>query len=374
MIKILLILSVLLFPSLNVRAFENISAKAYVLMEQSTGTVILEKNSKVKMKPASTTKILTAVCAIENAMLSDKVTVSKNAAYQEGSSVYLKPGDEMTMENMIYGLMLSSGNDAAVAIAEHIAGDTEKFSNVMNNKARDIGAMDSNFENPNGLDDDKHYVTAYDLALITAYALKNDFFLKTVSLKSKVISDLKGTKRYLSNHNKMLHNYEGCIGVKTGFTKKSGRTLVTAAERNGIRLVAVTLNAPNDWDDHEKLLNKGFDTVRKQKVLNDDEVVDNVEVRKGKNEYLPVKCEKEYYGIEISGKETDYDVLYKYDKLKAPVKKGEKAGEAIVFKNGKEVFRTKLITCHGTERKKGFSIIEFIKRIFGYVKTSEIYK
>ncbi len=366
MIKFVLAFLMLTASFTEVCAFDDISAKAYILMEQSTGSVIFEKNSSARMKPASTTKILTAICAIENSRLTDIVTVSKKAAYQEGSSVYLKPGDKLTMENMVYGLMLSSGNDAAVAIAEHISGDVEKFSNVMNNKARDIGALNSNFKNPNGLDDDLHYVTAYDLALITSYALENDTFLKIVSSGSKVITDENGVKKYLSNHNKMLHLYKGCIGVKTGFTKKSGRTLVTAAERDGIRLVAVTLNAPNDWADHEKLLDKGFSSVKKEKIIEKNMVVDNIEVKKGMAAFLPVGCEEEYFGVKILNEETDYDVIYKYKKLKAPVEKGAEAGEAIVLKNGTEVFKTRLITLEGTERKKGFSLIEFIKRIFGY--------
>ncbi len=364
--KIILVLLMLMTSLNNVYAFDGISAKAYILMEQSTGTVIFEKNSNVKMKPASTTKILTAICAIENSRLTDIVTVSKKAAYQEGSSVYLKQGDKISMEDLVYGLMLNSGNDAAVAIAEHISDDTEKFSFVMNNKAKDIGALNSNFKNPNGLDDDNHYVTAYDLALITSYALNNDKFKKIVSSKSKIISDKNGVKKYLSNHNKMLHLYDGCIGVKTGFTKKSGRTLVTAAQRDGVNLVAVTLNAPDDWDDHKKLLDEGFLRVKKEIIIDKNKIVDNVEVKKGAADFLPVKCKEEYYGVKISDEASDYDVIYKYRKLKAPVKKGDEAGEAVVLKNGKEVFKTKLITLDGTERKKGFSLIEFIKRIFGY--------
>ena len=372
--KIISVVLVLLLSFNNVYAFDGISAKAYILMEQSTGTVIVEKNSNVKMKPASTTKILTAICAIENSRLTDIVTVSKKAAYQEGSSVYLKPGDQISMEDLVYGLMLNSGNDAAVAIAEHISDDTEKFSFVMNNKAKDIGAVNSNFKNPNGLDDDDHYVTAYDLALITSYALNNDKFKNIVASKSKIISDKNGVKKYLSNHNKMLHLYDGCIGVKTGFTKKSGRTLVTAARRNGVNLVAVTLNAPDDWDDHKKLLDEGFLRVKKEIIIDKNKIVDNVEVKKGTVDFLPVKCKEEYYGVKISDEASDYDVIYKYRKLKAPVKKGDEAGEVVVLKNGKEVFKTKLITTEGTERKKGFSLIEFLKRIFGYDKTSEIYK
>lgn len=345
-------------------AFSDISAKSYVVMEQSTNTVIFSKNMNLRMKPASTTKILTAICAIENARLTDIVTVSKNAAYQEGSSMYLKEGDKVTLENLVYGLMLNSGNDSAVAIAEHIGGNVDKFSNIMNNKAKDIGAKNSNFENPNGLDLPEHYVTAYDLALITSYCLNNEKFSEIAATKSKVIKGSDGLNKYLSNHNKMLHMYPGCIGVKTGFTKKSGRTLVTSAIKDGIKIIVVTLNAPNDWQDHKKLLDRGFDSIEKEKIIDNTKVVDEVDVKGGIKDCVPVKCEKEFYGVKVKNCDETYDVVYKYNKLKAPVLNMQKAGEAYVYKNGKVIFKTNLITTKEIEKKKQFSIIEFIKRIF----------
>ena len=362
--KTIFIIILSLFFSAECFAFSDISAKSYVVMEQSTNSVIFSKNMNVRMKPASTTKILTAICAVENARLTDLVTVSKNAAYQEGSSMYLKEGDKVTLENLVYGLMLNSGNDAAVAIAEHIGGSVEKFSNIMNNKAKDIGAVNSNFENPNGLDSDEHYVTAYDLALITSYCLNNEKFSEIVATKSKVIKGNDGLNKYLSNHNKMLHTYPDCIGVKTGFTKKSGRTLVTSAKKDGIKIIVVTLNAPNDWSDHKKLLDRGFLSVEKEKIIDNTKVVDEVNIKGGTKEKVSVKCEEEFYGVKIKGNDETFDVVYKYDKLKAPVISMQKAGEALVYKNGKEIFKTNLITTEDVEKKKGFSIIEFIKRIF----------
>ncbi len=362
--KSILIIILSFLCSIECFSFSDISAKSYVVMEQSTNSVIFSKNMDVRMKPASTTKILTAICAIENARLTDLVTVSKNSAYQEGSSMYLKEGDKITLENLVYGLMLNSGNDAAVAIAEHIGGSVEKFSNIMNNKAKDIGAKNSNFENPNGLDSDNHYVTAYDLALITSYCLNNEKFSEIVSTKSKVIKGTDGLNKYLSNHNKMLHLYPDCIGVKTGFTKKSGRTLVTSAKKEGIKIIVVTLNAPNDWSDHKKLLDRGFASVKKEKIIDNTKVVDEVKVKDGILENVPVKCEEEFYGIKLANNNDEYDVVYKYNKLKAPVLNMQKAGEAYVFKNGKEIFKTNLITTKEVAKKKQFSIIEFIKRIF----------
>ena len=361
--KGILIIIFSLFLNVECFAFSDISAKSYVVMEQSTNTVIFSKNMNERMKPASTTKILTAICAIENARLADVVTVSKNAAYQEGSSMYLEEGDKITLENLVYGLMLNSGNDSAVAIAEHIGGSVEKFSNIMNNKAKDIGAKNSNFENPNGLDSDNHYVTAYDLSLIASYCLNNEKFSEIVATKSKVIKGSDGLNKYLSNHNKMLHMYPGCIGVKTGFTKKSGRTLVTSAQKDGIKIIVVTLNAPNDWNDHKKLLDRGFFATKKEKIIDNTKIVDNVNVKGGIMDSVPVKCEEEFFGIKIKDDKEDYDVVYKYNKLKAPVLNMQKAGEAYVYKNGKEIFKTNLITAKEVEKKKGFSIVEFIKRI-----------
>lgn len=363
MIKRLFLLLVLLTIGVRCYALDDISAKAYVLMEESTGSVILSKHKDVRMKPASTTKIITALCAAENAKLTDVVTVSHNASNQEGSSMYLSEGDKISLENLLYGLMLNSGNDAAVAIAEHIGGSVENFSNIMNNKAKDLGAFNSNFENPNGLDSDNHYVTAYDLGLITCYALKNKTFLDVVKTKSKVVTTKQGVKKYLSNHNKMLHLYEGCVGVKTGFTKKSGRTLVTAAKREGIGLVAVTLSAPNDWHDHKKLLDKGFELVSKEKILSNNDKVENVQVKNGTSDFVGVRCKEEFFGVKIKNQNFDYDVIYKYKKLRAPVLEGETAGEAYVYLNGREIFKTELITTGSVEKKKR-KFFEFIKRIF----------
>lgn len=343
---------------------DGISARSYILIEQSSNTVVAEKNSEIRMKPASTTKILTAICAIENASLDDVVTVSRNAAYQEGSSMYLKPGDKITLEDLVYGLMLNSGNDAAVAIAEHIGGSTEKFANIMNNKAKDIGAKNSNFENPNGLDSDNHYVTAKDLALITSYALKNQKFREIVSTKSKVVSTVGGVSKYLANHNKLLHMYENCIGVKTGFTKASGRTLVSAADKNGITLIAVTLNAPNDWNDHKLLLDKGYQSVKIKKILDNYSVVDYVDIKNGTKESVEVKCEEEYSAVLLNNEQENFDVIYEYKTLKAPVRKMQNAGIAKVYKNGKLVFETNLITVDDVDKKNNFSFFEWIKRIF----------
>lgn len=237
----------------------NLSAQSAVLIDASNGKILYEKNAYQRLPMASTTKIMTALIACESKKMNKKVTISPVAAGTEGSSLWLKIGEKQTLEDLTYGLMLKSGNDAAVAIAEFLAGSVDAFSLLMNKRAKEIGAKNTSFKNPNGLFAEGHYTTAYDLALITRVAMKNKKFKKIVSTKTKTIpNEGESWDRALTNHNKMLWRYEGCNGVKTGYVKASGRCLVTSAKRGKISLICVTLNAPNDWDDHTKLLDYGF--------------------------------------------------------------------------------------------------------------------
>ncbi|MBO4980229.1 MAG: D-alanyl-D-alanine carboxypeptidase [Clostridia bacterium] len=237
----------------------SVSAKSAVLMDASTGQVLYQKNAFVRLPMASTTKIMTAIVALETCSLETEIEVAPKATGIEGSSIYLYPNERITMESLLYALLLESANDAATAIALAVSGSVEAFASEMNKKAAELGLCNTHFENPHGLDGKEHYTTAYDLAKLTAYALANPAFSKICSTYKKNIP-LNGDEgvRVLVNHNKMLHLYEGAIGVKTGFTKKSGRCLVSAAEREGLRLIAVTLSAPNDWRDHTDLLDFGF--------------------------------------------------------------------------------------------------------------------
>lgn len=266
--KRLALFVLLLFVFIPCRAVyaEADSARSACLMNALTGDVVFEKNADEKLPMASTTKIMTLLVALDKSDPDETVRISENAASQEGSSAYLKAGSEITMNDLMYGLMLNSGNDAAVAVAEHVSGSSEKFAEEMNKLARKIGAYNTSFKNPNGLDQEGHYTTAKDLALITKYALKNEEFCRIVSARSHtaVYKDGSGgetTVEYI-NHNKMLSSYEGCIGVKTGYTKACGRCLVTAAKRGDACYIAVTLNDPNDWQEHRELLDSGFSGTR----------------------------------------------------------------------------------------------------------------
>lgn len=221
---------------------------------------------------ASTTKIMTAIIALENGNITDTVTISANASGQEGSSVYLKPGEKVTLSDLLYGLMLNSGNDAAMAIAEHIAKTPEAFADLMNEKAFELGCHNTHFKNPSGLPDDDHYSTAYDMALIMSYAMKNEDFAQIVNTKEHQIQTTDSVT-YLRNHNKLLWQYPACTGGKTGFTKSAGRCFVSSAKKDGVTLVCVTLDAPDDWKDHKNLLDFGFEKAEMTPILSQNEIL-----------------------------------------------------------------------------------------------------
>lgn len=235
------------------------SAEAAVLIDVESGRLLYSHNGTKRMRIASLTKIMTAIVAIEHGELSDAVKTGINAYGVEGSSVYLKLGEEQSLHHLLYGLMLRSGNDAAVAIAEHVGGSLDGFVLMMNEKAEALGMVDTVFKNPHGLDADGHLSTAEDMARLTAYALKNPVFREIVKTPSiKVPNPGEKWDHLWRNKNKMLHLYRGADGVKTGYTKAAGRCLVSSATRDGRQLAAVTLNAGNDWADHARLLDYGF--------------------------------------------------------------------------------------------------------------------
>jgi D-alanyl-D-alanine carboxypeptidase (penicillin-binding protein 5/6) len=234
-------------------------AQSAALIDVTSGVILYSKSGNKPMRIASLTKVMTAIVAIEQGDLSDSVKVSKRAAGKEGSSLYLKLGEQMSLHAMLYGLMLRSGNDAATAIAEYIGGTEEGFVYLMNQKAEMLGMNHSHFMNPHGLDVKEHYSTANDMALLTAYALRNPIFQEIVKTKLKKVPNPNEAWSYLwSNKNKMLSLFPGADGVKTGYTKLALRCLISSATRDGQQLAVVTLNDSDDWADHSRLLNYGF--------------------------------------------------------------------------------------------------------------------
>jgi len=232
-----------------------ISAHSAMLFCADTGDVLFERNADERMLIASTTKIMTAIVVLESCDIDEEVGIIPEHCAVEGSLMYIKPGETYTVRELLMGLMLVSGNDAATALAYHTAGGIEEFATLMNDKARELGMKNTAYKNPHGLDELGHYSTAHDLAILAAYCMENGDFAEIVGTKSCTVGELT----YV-NHNKLLWDCGGCLGIKTGYTKASGRSLVSCCEGDGMRLVCVTLGAPDDWNDHKKLYDWGYDS------------------------------------------------------------------------------------------------------------------
>lgn len=231
----------------------SVSAASAVVIDGDTNEILFEKDPYQSRSMASTTKIMTALLAVESGKLNETVKIEKPPNI-EGTAIGFSSGDAVSLETLCYGMLLESGNDAAVVTSEFLAGTEAQFSKLMNKKAREIGMKHTNFVTASGLDDDQHYTTAYDMALLGSYAVKNEKFAEICSTKTYKASFITpGVTRSFYNHNRLLGACDGVFGIKTGFTKKSGRCLVTACKRGDKLLVAVTLNAPDDWNDHKKM-------------------------------------------------------------------------------------------------------------------------
>lgn len=346
------ILFVFLSGLLPVSAFATpaVSAQSALVLEADSGRVLYEKNGDTPMPMASTTKIMTALVALESGNLTDLVKISPSAAAVEGSSMYLEPGESMTLEDLLYGLMLASGNDAAVAIAEHLGG-VDAFVEQMNQKAKDLGANQTHFTNPNGLPDEAHYSTARDMALISAHCLKNPDFATIVStITYQIQGQGKAYPRTLTNHNKLLRLYESCIGVKTGFTKAAGRCLVSAARRDGMTLICVTLHAPDDWNDHISLYEHLFSTYQRKCILEKGATLATIPVLDSETTSLPVTVlEDVYYPLSVSEKCTT--TLNLSDSLSAPVSQETHCGTISLCLGNQTVAELPLVTTGAAEKK-----------------------
>ena len=267
-----------------------LSANAALLMEARSGEIVFAKNPDTPLPMASTTKIMTALVALEQIPLETVVTIPAEAVGIEGSSVYLTEGERLTVEELLYALLLASANDAAVALAVTVGGSVEGFAEMMNRKAVELGLTSTHFVNPHGLDAEGHHTTARELAIIARAALENPHFLEICSTRRKAIpQDGVEKGRWLLNHNKLLSSYPGCIGVKTGYTKKTGRCLVSAARRDGVTLIAVTLGAPDDWRDHTAMLDYGFACYHEVTLCEEGFFSAPLPVAAGEREYVMVE-------------------------------------------------------------------------------------
>lgn len=309
------------------------SAKSMCVLEKNTKKVLYGLDMNTKRANASTTKIATAITVIQNCKnLEEEISVNELAVGIEGTSIYLRKGEKIKVIDLLYGLMLRSGNDSATALAFHVGGSVEGFVELMNLTAKKAGAINTNFANPHGLDEANHYTTAYDLALITAYALNNPIFKQIVSTKQYVIpaTNVSDT-RYLTNKNKLLKSLDGCIGVKTGFTTKAGRCLVSAAERDGMTLICVVLDCGPMFEESASLLNKGFNEYTWTTIVDKNKVIYNEYYINNQKGILNLKAYEDY-GMPLNNVNPE-NVVIKYGlyELKGDIDEGEVVGEINVF-------------------------------------------
>lgn len=360
------------FPNKTFAQQLDVSAKSAILIEMDSGRILYAKDAYTKRKIASITKIMTAIIAIESGKLKEEIKIREKHTNIEGSSIYLEKGEKITIEDLVYGLMLRSGNDAAVAIADHIGGSVEGFVYLMNEKAQELGMDDTHFANPHGLDDsDDHYSTAYDMAILTQYAMKNKTFQKifgTKYYKSHSNSDEK--VRYWKNKHKLVTSlYKHATGGKTGYTKKARRTLVTTAEKNDMALIAVTLDAPNDWNDHIHMFEYAFKTYDRVLLVNE-----------GKYPYVrdpfyknKLRIKKPvYYPLTNSERKQlqSHVTLYKPPTKDEWAKRGvpEPVGRLHIQLDGETVASVPLFFDGNPERKQP----SFWKKIIGFLKADSI--
>ena len=338
-------------------------ANGMCVIEAESGRVLYQKNSKDKFAMASTTKIMTALVALKNCKnLDEKFIVHDESIGIEGTSLYLRKGEEKTLRELLYGLMLPSGNDAAIAIAYRIAGSEEKFVNMMNEEAKLLNLKNTSFSNPHGLDAEGHYTSAYDLAKITAEAMKNETFCEIVKTKNIRISGNKEVAaKELKNKNKLWWNLEGCEGVKTGFTDNAKRCFVCSAERGGMRLICVVLNCGPMFEEAERLINMGFENFKKYTLLKSYQPNNKIPVVEGEkssvdtytvnNFTVPLTID-EYKNIE-------YDIELPKE-IKAPIEKEQELGELRIKLNDTVLFKEKIYSMDKVESTKFFDKVEKI--------------
>ncbi len=346
----------------------SVSAEAYALYCADNGKIICSENENKKMKPASTTKLLTTLITLEKSAQNNVDVKFTDEMTAEGSSMYLNPGDVVTLSDLATGMMMSSGNDAANAAAITISGSCEKFAGLMNETAEKIGMTNSHFITPSGLDNDNHYSTAYDLALLMAYALKNDNFASLTAQKSSAVKfkEPSDKQTVYSNHNRLLSLYEYCIGGKTGYTMAAGRCLVSAAKKDGITLICVTLNDRNDWKDHMSLYDYGF-SVLSCYTSPDTNFIADIPCVGGDCDSVTVSGKKDVKVI-LPAEDNSRVVrkIYCDYFLYAPINDNQPVGRIEYAIDGKVIAETDLIALTSVNAYKENNIFYKIKELFTY--------
>jgi len=375
--SIILVLNMMLlnfnFSVASAQELSNLTAKSAIVIEAATGKVLYEKDANSKRYPASTTKMMTLIVALEYGKLEDTVIVSKNAVETEGSSLGLDEGEKIKLSDLLYGMMLVSGNDATVAVAEHIAGSVDKFAQLMTKKAIEIGAQNTSFVNSSGLPDPDHYTTASDLAKIAAYGYKNPMFATIVNTKEKLIPwGARAYMRDLNNENRMLSLYDGSNGVKTGYTDIAGRCLVSAAKRDGVQLIAVVLDSEYMWNDSIDLLDYGFRNIQSLNLFKKKDIVKTVHVVSGKKDVIQLVADSDVDIPVADGEKDKFQTLIDVpERIYAPVGKGDPVGKVKIMYNGKEVASANLIAKESVDKRSFFSTVyQTISLAVSYIKNT----
>ena len=320
------------------------TARSAVLIERETGKVLLSCNSREKLPMASTTKIMTALVALEYGKLDEIVTVGRNAYGVPGTSIYLNLGEKITLRDLLYGLMLASGNDAAVAIAEHIGGDVETFCRMMTKRAEELGCSDTVFLTPHGLPKDGHYTTAHDLAIIAREAMNHELFREIVSTKRASISwEGRSYQRILNNKNRLLTDYDGATGIKTGYTKAAGRCLVFGAKRNGLELIGVVLRCGDWFDEAARLMDETFARFESVTMMQQGDAIASIPVKGSNTESVSVVMSDDLSGVIRQGAVPSVEISIP-ETLKAPVRRGDIIGTAYMIAGGEVVSSCDIIS------------------------------
>jgi len=336
------------FADVITKSIPEVNAAGYIVADAETGTVLFGKNADVQAAPADLVKVMTAVLAIESGKLDTEITV-KNLPDLSGvnaTTIHLVKGERYAMRSLVEVMLVSSANDAAYVVAEGVSGSVDKFVTLMNNKAKDLGMTNTVFKNPHGQDAEGQLSTASDLAKLAAYAMQNPIFVKTVSTKTVNIG-----QRNLRNHNKLLWRLEGADGVKTGFTKAAGRILVSSCKRQGRRLIAVTMNDRNDWNDHQQLIENGFADYSVRQIVVKGDCLGTIPVISGEQGEVQLLAMTDF-SYSLTADEEPQIVLTQPGFIYAPVVQGQDAGYAYVCLNGKAVGKVPLVYGQSVETEE----------------------
>ena len=348
-------------------ALPNVTATAAIVIEASTGHVLYERNPDQKMFPASTTKMMTLITALEGNKLDEIVTVGPDAYNAEGSTLWLDVGEKIPLGELLYGMMLISGNDGAIAIAEHCGGNVPDFAAKMTARAHELGAVNTNFTNANGLPDSNHYTTARDLAIMAAHGFTLPHFEEICSTKEISFPWIHDDTKLLRNENQMLWYYRGCNGIKTGYTDAAGRCLVVSAKQNGVQLIAVILDSLYIWNDSLFLFDYSFGRVSSQSLIKTGDVVKTLPITSGRRKSMQVKTAGEIIMPVFDGNANAYEIVYDLpDTLVAPIKAGEPIGKIrVVLPDGREAASVDVVTTLDVEQKSFFRLLlDKVKNFF----------